>query len=82
MSNQMSLMSPQLPNEMLLGIAEEWLEECYDEEGERIEPIYLYINKCLAQVLYGLTDLHVRFEVTELSSEMVKLVKREETIAH
>ena len=78
----MSLMSLQLPNEILLGIVEKWLEECYDEEGEGIEPVYLYTNKCLAQVLYGLTDLHVQFEVTEFSSGMVKLVKREETIAH
>jgi hypothetical protein len=78
----MLLMLRQSANEAFLEIAEEWLFDCYDEDGEGVEPEYLYMQKDVAQILYGLVDLDVQFYVTEFSNNMVKLLPKEKIIAH
>ena len=78
----MSLMLRQSANEAFLEITEEWLIDCYDENGNGIEPEYLYMQKEVAQILYGLTNLQAQFHVTEFPDGMIKLLPREGIIAH
>lgn len=82
MSNPISLMLPQSFNDFILEVAEDWLLECYEENGDDFEPEYLYIQKKTAQILYGLNDLETRFSITEHSNGMVKISKKEDTLAN
>lgn len=74
-------MSPQHQplDEVSLEIAEDWLDDCYEEDG--IEPEYFYMNKAVALILYG--ELAVKFKITDYKTGMIKLVSKEDkAIAH
>ena len=64
-------------DELELDVVEDWFLECYEEDGENIEPEYLYMKKETARSLYGTLDLTNQFHVKDYSNGMVKLVKRE-----
>tara|TARA_R110002167_G_scaffold11843_3_gene51251 strand:- start:772 stop:999 length:228 start_codon:yes stop_codon:yes gene_type:complete len=63
-------------DEYFLEVAENWLLDCYEEDG--IEPEYFYINKKVAQMFYGKFDLEKQFYVIEYNNGMVKLTSKEE----
>ena len=78
----MSLMLRQSANEAFLEIAEDWLLECYDEDGDGIEPEYIYMHIETAEILYGSIDLEDKFHITKFPNGMVKLLPKEVVIAH
>ena len=63
-------------NEYVLDVTENWLLDCYEEDG--IEPEYFYVDKSVAQIFYGKTDLTRQFFVVEYKNGMVKLTSKEE----
>ncbi len=78
----MSLMLHQSASEAFLKIAEDWLLECYDEDGDGIEPEYIYMHIETAEVLYGSINLADKFHITKFPNGMVKLLPKEVVIAH
>jgi len=63
-------------DEYFLEVAENWLLDCYEEDG--IEPEYFYIAQSMAQILFGKNNLSEQFYVTKYKTGMVKLLPKEE----